>query len=136
LTCRTIVPDFNTEVDLGVVTQSAALGVLAIGQSFVIVCGLIDLSVGQLLGLIVVLSCDFAAGRPGWLRLPVVSAHDGSRSGEGFYERSRGRLGQPTLPAKNNPTKPQGLLGVRHEDTGETVKGRCESKSQSSVLSM
>jgi hypothetical protein len=43
------VPDFNTEENVGnVVTQSAALGVLAIGQTFVIVCGLIDLSVGQL----------------------------------------------------------------------------------------
>jgi ribose/xylose/arabinose/galactoside ABC-type transport system permease subunit len=61
------VPDFNTEENLGnVMTQSAALGVLAIGQTFVILCGLIDLSVGQLLGLIVVLSCDFAAGRPEW----------------------------------------------------------------------
>jgi len=61
------VPDFNTEENLGnVVTQSAALGVLAIGQTFVILCGLIDLSVGQLLGLIVVLSCDLASGRPEW----------------------------------------------------------------------
>jgi len=61
------VPDFNTKENLGnVVTQSAALGVLAIGQTFVILCGLIDLSVGQLLGLIVVLSCDLASGRPEW----------------------------------------------------------------------
>jgi len=60
------VPDFNTE-------ESAALGVLAIGQTFVIVCGLIDLSVGQLLGLIVVLSCDFAAGRAG----PMLIAYIG-----------------------------------------------------------
>jgi len=29
------VPDVNTEEDLGVMTQSAALGVLAIGQTFV-----------------------------------------------------------------------------------------------------
>src|SRR3989442_14814917 len=31
-------------------------------QTFVILCGLIDLSVGQLTGLIVVLVCDVAAG--------------------------------------------------------------------------
>jgi ribose/xylose/arabinose/galactoside ABC-type transport system permease subunit len=61
------VPDFSTGENLGnVVTQSAALGVLAIGQTFVILCGLIDLSVGQLLGLIVVLGCDLASGRPEW----------------------------------------------------------------------
>ena len=69
------VPDFNTKENLGnVVTQSAALGVLAIGQTFVILCGLIDLSVGQLLGLIVVLSCDFAAGRPEWFIAAVTMA--------------------------------------------------------------
>jgi ribose/xylose/arabinose/galactoside ABC-type transport system permease subunit len=39
-----------------VVTQSAALGCVAIGQTFVIAAGLIDLSVGQLLGLVVVLT--------------------------------------------------------------------------------
>src|SRR6059036_2070115 len=43
--------------------QSAALAVLALGQTFVILCGLIDLSVGQLTGLIVVLVCDVAAGQ-------------------------------------------------------------------------
>jgi ribose/xylose/arabinose/galactoside ABC-type transport system permease subunit len=69
------VPDFNTEENLGnVVTQSAALGVLAIGQTFVILCGLIDLSVGQLLGLIVVLSCDFSAGRPEWFVAAIAMA--------------------------------------------------------------
>jgi ribose/xylose/arabinose/galactoside ABC-type transport system permease subunit len=67
------VPDFNTEENLGnVVTQSAALGVLSVGQTFVILCGLIDLSVGQLLGLIVVLSCDFAAGRSEWF-IPAIA---------------------------------------------------------------
>ncbi len=59
------VPDFGTRENLAnVVAQSAALGILAIGQTFVILCGMIDLTVGQLLGLIVVLSCDLAAGRP------------------------------------------------------------------------
>ena len=69
------VPDFNTEENLGnVVTQSAPLGVLAIGQTFVILCGLIDLSVGQLLGLIVVFSCDFAAGRSEWFVAALTMA--------------------------------------------------------------
>ena len=56
-----------------VVTQSAALGLVAIGQTFVIAGGLIDLSVGQLLGLSVVLSCALAEGRPEML-LPVFAA--------------------------------------------------------------
>lgn len=77
------VPDFNTQENLGnVVTQSAALGVLAIGQTFVILCGLIDLSVGQLLGLIVVLSCDVAAGRPeGLIAAITVALGLGAASG-------------------------------------------------------
>jgi ribose/xylose/arabinose/galactoside ABC-type transport system permease subunit len=49
-----------------VISQSTALGILAIGQTFVILCGRIDLTVGQLLGLIVVLTCDVAAGRSDW----------------------------------------------------------------------
>ena len=43
-------------------TQAAALGLVAIGQTFVIVGGLIDLSVGQLLGLTVVLICALMDG--------------------------------------------------------------------------
>jgi ribose/xylose/arabinose/galactoside ABC-type transport system permease subunit len=67
LAAGAVVPDFSTPENLAnVVAQSAALGVLAIGQTFVIVCGLIDLTVGQLLGLIVVITCDVAAGRPDW----------------------------------------------------------------------
>ena len=61
------VPDFSTGENLAnVITQSTALGILAIGQTFVILCGRIDLSVGQLLGLIVVVTCDVAAGRSDW----------------------------------------------------------------------
>jgi ribose/xylose/arabinose/galactoside ABC-type transport system permease subunit len=61
------VPDFLTRENLAnVITQSTALGILAIGQTFVILCGRIDLTVGQLLGLIVVLTCDVAAGRSDW----------------------------------------------------------------------
>jgi ribose/xylose/arabinose/galactoside ABC-type transport system permease subunit len=57
------VPGFATPTNLGnVVTQSAALGCVAIGQTFVIAAGLIDLSVGQLLGLAVVLMCALMDG--------------------------------------------------------------------------
>ena len=59
------VPGFATADNLAnVLTQSAALGLVAIGQTFVIIAGLIDLSVGQLLGLVVVLTCALTDGRP------------------------------------------------------------------------
>src|SRR5438034_2191988 len=59
-----LIPEFRSLGNLAnVATQSAALAVLALGQTFVILCGLIDLSVGQLTGLIVVLVCDVAAGQ-------------------------------------------------------------------------
>ena len=68
------VPGFASATNLGnVVTQSAALGLVAIGQTFVIAGGLIDLSVGQLLGLAVVLSCALSEGRSELL-LPVLGA--------------------------------------------------------------
>jgi len=66
------VQGFASANNLGnVVTQSAALGCVAIGQTFVIAAGLIDLSVGQLLGLVVVLTCALTDGR-GDLLLPVA----------------------------------------------------------------
>lgn len=69
-----LVPGFATPTNLAnVVTQSAALGLVAIGQTFVIAGGLIDLSVGQLLGLSVVLSCALTDGRSDLL-LPVLAA--------------------------------------------------------------
>jgi ribose/xylose/arabinose/galactoside ABC-type transport system permease subunit len=68
------VPDFATPTNLAnVITQSAALGFVAIGQTFVIAAGLIDLSVGQLLGLSVVLTCALTDGRAELL-LPVALA--------------------------------------------------------------
>jgi len=68
------VPGFAAATNLSnVVTQSAALGLVAIGQTFVIAGGLIDLSVGQLLGLSVVLTCALSEGRPELL-LPVLAA--------------------------------------------------------------
>jgi ribose/xylose/arabinose/galactoside ABC-type transport system permease subunit len=66
------VPGFASATNLGnVLTQSAALGCVAIGQTFVIAAGMIDLSVGQLVGLVVVLTCALADGR-GDLLLPVA----------------------------------------------------------------
>ena len=68
------VPGFAGAGNLAnVVTQSAALGLVAIGQTFVIAAGLIDLSVGQLLGLSVVLSCALSEGRAELL-VPVALA--------------------------------------------------------------
>ena len=74
VTALAFVPGFAAADNLSnVVTQSAALGLVAIGQTFVIAGGLIDLSVGQLLGLSVVLSCALAEGRSELL-LPVFAA--------------------------------------------------------------
>jgi ribose/xylose/arabinose/galactoside ABC-type transport system permease subunit len=57
------VPAFRTADNVAnVLTQAAALGLVAIGQTFVILGGLIDLSVGQLLGLVVVLACALMDG--------------------------------------------------------------------------
>ena len=57
------VPAFRTADNVAnVLTQAAALGLVAIGQTFVIVGGLIDLSLGQLLGLVVVLACALMDG--------------------------------------------------------------------------
>jgi ribose/xylose/arabinose/galactoside ABC-type transport system permease subunit len=69
------VPQFTAPANLAnVVNQSAALAVLAIGQTFVIACGMIDLSVGQLLGLVAVLACDLMAGRSAWVAPAVMVA--------------------------------------------------------------
>ena len=69
-----LVPGFATAVNLGnVVMQSAALAFVALGQTFVIAAGLIDLSVGQLVGLSVVLTCALTEGRSELL-LPVALA--------------------------------------------------------------
>lgn len=56
-------PQFATVGNLvNLVNQSAALAILALGQTFVIAAGLIDLSVGQLLGLVAVVVCDLMGG--------------------------------------------------------------------------
>jgi ribose/xylose/arabinose/galactoside ABC-type transport system permease subunit len=66
------IPEFRTAENLAnVLTQSAPLGVLAVGQTLVIIAALIDLSVGQLAGLVVVLVCALADGSSSWT-IPVV----------------------------------------------------------------
>jgi predicted amidohydrolase len=75
LAVAAFIPEFRSLHNLGnVATQSAALGILAVGQTFVVLCGLIDLSVGQLTGLIVVLTCDLMAGRPAMTAPAVLLA--------------------------------------------------------------
>jgi ribose/xylose/arabinose/galactoside ABC-type transport system permease subunit len=64
--------EYRGILNLGqIVQQSAALAILAIGQTFVIACRMIDLSVGQLMGLIVVASCSLMDGRPE-MTLPAI----------------------------------------------------------------
>jgi ribose/xylose/arabinose/galactoside ABC-type transport system permease subunit len=66
-------PEFSTAANLrNIVNQAAPLALLALGQTFVITAGLIDLSVGQLTGLITVLASDFMRGEP-HLALPALA---------------------------------------------------------------
>lgn len=67
------IEEFRTLNNLtNVLNQSAALAVLAVGQTFVIAGGMIDLSVGQLLGLVAVVSSDVMDGRSVFT-LPAVA---------------------------------------------------------------
>jgi ribose/xylose/arabinose/galactoside ABC-type transport system permease subunit len=78
------VEDFRTASNLAnVLKQSAALGILALGQSFVITGGMIDLSVGQLIGLIVVLTADLMQGQAA-MTLPAVALAILLGAGVGF----------------------------------------------------
>lgn len=66
------VPNFATAANAdAILRQGAVLGVVAIGQTFVVLTGGIDLSVGMLMGLVTVLANGIMAGDPG-LILPVV----------------------------------------------------------------
>lgn len=59
------VPGFADPANLAnVLRQAGVLGVLAVGQTFVIVAGMIDLSVGMIAGLVVVLACWMLAFDP------------------------------------------------------------------------
>lgn len=55
-----------------VLRQASVLGLLAIGQTFVVAAGMIDLSVGLNAGLVVVLACSMSAD--GWSMLSVTLA--------------------------------------------------------------
>jgi ribose/xylose/arabinose/galactoside ABC-type transport system permease subunit len=67
------IPQFRTFANImNVLEQSATLAFLAIGQAFVIAGGLIDLSVGQLVGLTTVVACLGFEAYPGWSLLVVA----------------------------------------------------------------
>lgn len=59
------IPAFRETTNLAnILRQSSVLGILAIGQTFVIAAGMIDLSVGMIAGLVVVLTCWVLGGDP------------------------------------------------------------------------
>lgn len=58
-------PVFREPANLAnIVRQSSVVGLLAIGQTFVIAAGMIDLSVGMIAGLVVVLTCWMLGSDP------------------------------------------------------------------------
>ncbi len=66
------VPNFATAANAdAIVRQAAVLGIVALGQTFVILTGGIDLSVGMLMGLVTVLANGIMAGDAG-LIVPVI----------------------------------------------------------------
>lgn len=70
-----LVPEFRSPDNLAnLVRQSAVLAILAIGQTWVVVAGLIDLSVGMTAGLVVVVGCDLMAGETARLPLALAAA--------------------------------------------------------------
>lgn len=69
------VPEFGTINNLtNIAIQSAPLAILAIGQTVVIIAGLIDLSVGMLLGLIVVIAADIMQGQSSMTVVAILAA--------------------------------------------------------------
>ncbi|MCZ4353934.1 ABC transporter permease [Roseovarius aestuarii] len=67
-----LLPQFRDPENLANIgRQIGVLGILAIGQTFVIAAGAIDLSVGMLAGLVVVLTCALS---PEYALLPVMLA--------------------------------------------------------------
>jgi ribose/xylose/arabinose/galactoside ABC-type transport system permease subunit len=67
-----VVPRFATTANLdSVLRQASTLGIVSLGQTFVILTAGIDLSVGMLMGLVTVLGNGIMNGDPG-LILPVV----------------------------------------------------------------
>jgi ribose/xylose/arabinose/galactoside ABC-type transport system permease subunit len=69
------VPNFATAANVdSVLRQVAVLGIVALGQTFVILTAGIDLSVGMLMGLVVVLGNGIMAGDPSLIPFVVVLA--------------------------------------------------------------
>ncbi len=67
------IPAFRDPANLAnILRQASVLGIIAIGQTFVIAAGMIDLSVGMIAGLVVVLSCLILGSDPS-LMLAVVA---------------------------------------------------------------
>lgn len=68
------IPQFRTVSNFAnVLDQSATLAILALGQAFVIAGGMIDLSVGQLVGLVTVVACMLFEAFPGMTLFVVVA---------------------------------------------------------------
>jgi len=66
-------PQFGTAANVAnVLEQSATLAILALGQAAVIAGGMIDLSVGQLVGLITVVACMLFEAYPA-MSLPIIA---------------------------------------------------------------
>lgn len=60
-----LIPAFRDPANLAnILRQSSVLGIIAIGQTFVIAAGMIDLSVGMVAGLVVVLACWMLGADP------------------------------------------------------------------------
>lgn len=74
LVAAVAIPAFRDPTNLAnILRQSSVLGILAIGQTFVIAAGMIDLSVGMIAGLVVVLAC-FMLGTDPSLTFAVVAS--------------------------------------------------------------
>lgn len=68
------IPAFRDPANLAnVVRQTSVLGLLAMGQTFVIAAGMIDLSVGMIAGVVVVAACWMLGVEP-WATLLVMPA--------------------------------------------------------------
>ncbi|RYE10073.1 MAG: ABC transporter permease [Hyphomicrobiales bacterium] len=73
VTAALAIPAFRDPANLAnVIRQAGVLGILAIGQTFVITAGMIDLSIGMIAGLVVVLSSVLLNG-DATLTLPIVA---------------------------------------------------------------
>lgn len=69
------VPNFATPGNLdNIVRQAAVLAIVSVGQTFVVVAGGLDLSVGMLMGLVTVLAIGTIGGDPTLIPLVVVMA--------------------------------------------------------------